>query len=80
MNNLGEIKLVVDLDAERGLTPREGRTPNVHHVVIRNSKPVNLSVIDHYLGGQMSFDNSVLEAISKIGSFFLILSNKNRFS
>lgn len=69
MSNLGEIKLVVDLDAERGIPAREGRTPNIHHVVIRNSKPVDLSAIDHYLGGQMSFDNTVLEAISKVSLF-----------
>ena len=67
MINLGnEIRLVVDLDSERGITPKEGRTPNIHHVVIRNSKPLDLSVIDHYLGGKMSFDNTVLEAISKL--------------
>lgn len=66
MNDFGqEMKIVIDLDAERNIQPREGRTPNVHTIIIRKAKPLNLSVIDGYLSGSMSFDNSVLEAISR---------------
>ena len=61
-----EIRLMVDLDQERGIPPREGRAPNVHRVTIRKAKVVNLGVLDAYLGGKMDFDNSVLEAISKL--------------
>lgn len=60
-----EIRLQVDLDRERDIPPREGRAANVHRVTIRKAKVVNLSVLEAYLGGQMDFDNSVLEAISK---------------
>jgi eukaryotic translation initiation factor 2C len=61
-----ELRLQIDLDRERGIPPREGRAPNVHRVTIRKAKVVNLNVLSAYLGGQMDFDNSVLEAISKV--------------
>lgn len=61
-----EVRLHIDLDKERGIPPREGRAPNVHRVSIRKAKIVNLSVLEAYLGGRMDFDNSVLEAISKL--------------
>lgn len=61
-----EIRLQIDLDRERGIPPREGRAPNVHRVTIRKAKILNLNVLEAYLAGQMDFDNSVLEAISKL--------------
>ncbi len=55
----------MDLDAEQGITPREGRE-NVHRVVINKAKntKVNLAVIKAYLEGTMDFNNAILEAIN----------------
>ena len=59
-----ELSFQVDLDQERGRTPR-GTVSNTHHVTIRKTGAVNLSALEGYLKGQMGFDNSVLEAISR---------------
>ena len=62
-----DLSFVVDLDNERGRTARAS-APNTHHVSIRKTGTVNLSALESYLKGTMSFDNSVLEAISKYHS------------
>jgi eukaryotic translation initiation factor 2C len=59
-----ELNFTVDLDQEKGITPRPGRS-NVHRVTIRRTKKLDLGLIDAYLKGKISFDNSVLEGISK---------------
>ena len=59
-----EINVQIDLDAEKGQPAREGRS-NRHRVVIRKTNIVNLAAVKAYLDGKMSFDNSVLEGISK---------------
>lgn len=61
-----DISLVVDLDRERGIELKEGRTPNQHRVVIRKTNAVNLEAVPAYLEGRSSFDNTVLEAISEM--------------
>lgn len=61
-----DITLVVDLDKERGIQPKEGRTPNQHRVVIRKTNAVNLHALTAYLQGQTTFDNTILEAISEM--------------
>lgn len=58
------MRVLVDLDVEKGMTARPDH-PNVHKVVIRMTNAVNLAAVKAYLEGKMSFDNSVLEAISK---------------
>lgn len=60
-----EMRFIVDLDQERGIAAREGRTPNTHRVAIRKTNAVNLAAITGYLEGKMQFGNAVLEAISK---------------
>jgi len=60
-----ELSFKVDLDTERGRTARASN-PNIHHVSIRKTGAVNLAALEAYLKGTMSFDNSVLEAISKL--------------
>lgn len=60
-----DLRIVVDLDQERNIAPREGRTPNQHRVVIRKTSVVNLAALEAYLEGKMSFGTPVLEAISK---------------
>jgi eukaryotic translation initiation factor 2C len=54
---------MVDLDAEKG---RQRTPPELCYVVIRPTKQIRMAVIQSYLSKQMPFDNSVLEAISKI--------------
>jgi eukaryotic translation initiation factor 2C len=56
---------MVNLDAEKGRTPRAGRDPDIAYCVIRPSKIIRMAVIQGYLSRQMPFDNSVLEAISR---------------
>ncbi|KAI9822452.1 MAG: hypothetical protein M1827_000171 [Pycnora praestabilis] len=58
-----EVTFFVDFDAEEGVTPRAGKE-NRHRVTIRKTNPVNLAVLTAYLGGKMSFDTPVLEAIN----------------
>ena len=60
-----ELKIPVDLDAEKGATVRPDH-PNTHRVVIRKTSAINLAAVKAYLEGKMSFDNSVLEAISEL--------------
>ena len=57
--------MIVDLDAEQGRTPRPGRE-NKHRVTIRKTTAVPLGSIEAYLKGKISFDNSVLIAISEV--------------
>jgi hypothetical protein len=59
-----EMSFKVDLDNERG-RPARPSAPNIHHVSIRKTGAVNLAALEAYLKGTMSFDNSILEAISK---------------
>lgn len=60
-----ELRFIVDLDQERGVTAKEGRPPNSHRVCIRKTSAVNLAAITGYLEGKMQFGNTVLEAISE---------------
>ncbi|KAL3426357.1 eukaryotic translation initiation factor 2c [Phlyctema vagabunda] len=60
----GEERMMVDLDAEQGRTPREGKDPNVYKVIISQTKSVRLAIIEAFLSRKIQFDNSVLEAIT----------------
>lgn len=60
-----ELRFTVDLDKERNIVVKEGRTPNTHRVSIRKTSAVNLAAITGYLEGKMQFGNTVLEAISE---------------
>ena len=55
---------MVDLDAEKGQTPRPNHE-NKHRVGIKFSKKVQLASVRAYLDGKMDFDNGILEGISK---------------
>lgn len=60
-----ELRIRVDLDAERGITPRDGHS-NTHSVRINKASndKVNLGVVKAYLEGTIDFDNSILQAIN----------------
>lgn len=54
----------VDLDQEKGIAPRAGRS-NAFRVQVRQTKELNLHAIEAYLAGTLEFDNTVLESVSK---------------
>lgn len=54
----------VDLDAEKGQTPKEEHK-NVHRIVIKYSKKIQLETVRAYLDGKIDFNNGILEGISK---------------
>jgi hypothetical protein len=56
---------MVDLDQDKGRTPRPGKAPDVTYVIIRQTKVVRMQIIKEYLAKKMAFDNSVFECISK---------------
>lgn len=61
---------IVDLDAEKGQTPRPPRDgqparENKHRVVIKFAKKIQLATVRAYLDGKLDFDNGVLEGISE---------------
>ena len=58
-----ELRIMVDLDAERGKTPREGKE-NKHRVVVRQTNKVAFTVLSSYLNGEASWDNKCLESIN----------------
>jgi hypothetical protein len=65
----GELRIIIDLDAERGIAPKVRRDgtvrENKHRVQIKQTKEINMAVIKAYLERTIQFDNSVLEAVSK---------------
>ena len=65
MKPLGrEIKLLVDLDQEKGRTPRPDGKDNKHRIMIRHTNPVGLNKLVAYMAGKTTFDNECLEAIT----------------
>ena len=54
---------MVDLDAEKGQTPRQGRE-NKHRVGIKLSKKVQFASVRVYLDDKMDFDNEILKRIN----------------
>lgn len=69
----GELRLMIDMDEEKGRAPRvDKRTgqlkSNQVMVRIKGVGEIKMAVIDGYLQKKMPFDNSILEAISKLAS------------
>lgn len=54
---------MIDLDAERGIAPREGHL-NSHRVKIRRTGMINMQILQTYLDGKCEFDTKILEAIN----------------
>lgn len=67
-----EIRLLVDLDMERGKTVRPGGKTNQHRIMIRQTNPVGLASLFHYMSsdGKVPFDNTHLEAITFLAHLF----------
>lgn len=65
--NVPEQRIMVDFDVEKGRRPRtDGSPPDTCYVTIRPTKTIRMAVLGAYLSNQMAFDNTVLEAISKL--------------
>ncbi|KAI9745992.1 MAG: hypothetical protein M1818_000673 [Claussenomyces sp. TS43310] len=64
----GELRIMVDLDKEKGKLPRKdsngNNLDNRVRVAVKASAEINMAVISGYLERKMAFDNSILEAIS----------------
>lgn len=58
-----ETRLIVDLDAEDKVTPRNGKE-NKHRIAIRQTNRVGFDVLMAYLEGKCTFDNTCLEGMS----------------
>lgn len=65
-----ELRFTVDLDEDKGIKPNPNR-PNKHNIRINHASggknkdgAINMAALEAYLEGKMSFDTSVLEAIS----------------
>jgi eukaryotic translation initiation factor 2C len=58
-----EVRLTVDMDAERGRKP-SAKGPDHVRVMIRQTNRVRLDVLLSYMEGTISFDNSCLEAVN----------------
>lgn len=71
-----ELRILVDLDAEQGITPRAGRE-NQHRVVIKKAGQVNLQSVQSYMIGQSDFNNHVLMAINFLDHLLRETPSKN---
>ncbi|KAF4556208.1 Piwi domain-containing protein 2 [Elsinoe fawcettii] len=57
-----ELRITVDLDAEQGRTP--GKKPDIHYVIIKQSKVIKFDTLTGYLAGTNDFDQTGLEIIN----------------
>lgn len=68
--DIGETRIMVNLDEEKarktGRPLRSDHESEKVYCVIRRSKVIRMAMIKAYLTRQIPFDNSVLEAISKL--------------
>lgn len=67
----------INLDVEEGRPARTGKDKdkNTFRLLVRHTRTVNLAVLNAWLTGQASFDDGVLEAMSKY-SLFLCYSRQ----
>ena len=63
INHQKELRLLIDLDAEKGVEPRPGRS-NTVRVKVTQATKINLEVLHKYLQGEYKFDSDVLQCIS----------------
>lgn len=57
-----EMRITVDLDAEKGRKPRD--KPDVHRCIVRQTNEVGFQTLVSYLQGKCDFDTNCLEAIN----------------
>lgn len=54
--------MTINIDEHKG---RESNEKNTFHVILRNTGTIRLHSLRAYLDGQMDWDNSILECMSK---------------
>ena len=67
---IGEQRIKVNFDVEKGRAPRPDRPADECYVIIRPTTSIRMAVIGAYLNKSIHFDKSVLEAISKFNQSF----------
>ncbi|KAL8716741.1 MAG: hypothetical protein Q9225_005958 [Loekoesia sp. 1 TL-2023] len=75
-----EFRLEVDLDAERGRTPREGKSKNTVRIVIRaagTGAKIDLNSIHDYLNGRCTIGPNVFDAINFLDHLIREFPSKN---
>lgn len=71
-----EIRLTIDLDKEKGKTPRPGKEDQ-HRVVIRQTNTVRFDCLDAFLSKKASFDDRCLEAINCLDQILREFPSRN---
>ncbi|KAH7370050.1 Piwi domain-containing protein [Rhexocercosporidium sp. MPI-PUGE-AT-0058] len=61
---VGEQRITVNFDVEKGRAPRPDKPADVCYVIIRPTTQIRMAVISAYLNKSIQFDKSVLEAIT----------------
>ena len=59
-----EIRILVDMDQERGRAPQPGRPENKIMFILKPAKVIRLAVLNAFLNRQTPFDNVCLEGIN----------------
>jgi len=57
--------MTINIDEHKG---RESNDKNTFHVILRNTGTIRLAALRAYLQGELDWDNSVLECMSKFQS------------
>lgn len=61
-NKVQEIRMTINIDEEKG---RPSNDKNTFHVIVRNTGIIRLNALRAYLNGEVDWDTSVLECMSK---------------
>lgn len=71
-----ELRVTVDLDQEKGKTPRPGKEDR-HRVMIRQTNRVRFEVLESFLKGKCDWDMSILESINFLDHLLREYPSKN---
>jgi len=64
------LDMEINMDKERGRTPKAGKKPDIHRFVVRRTKQVDFASLRNYLERKLvNMNDSVLEAISTFSAY-----------
>lgn len=63
-NKVTEIRLQIDMDAEKGRVPRADKPRNIVFIIIKRTTVIRLEALRAYLEGKMGWDEHVLECMN----------------